>query len=155
MLFDLGYAGTYDVQSVGVLLSNESNILTCTFIRGSQSQGCKLTICQEIDNGTTSFEQTPCRNVTIARDQNHRLSTKTLTGFTFGLSVTIRQVIEIERDGSETAHRFLPDFDIVPPIVPVHASTTTDLDSSEDYRRSCIKLKLILLLCKLQVHLVQ
>lgn len=85
-----------------------------------------MTICQELGNGTV--EQTQCRNVTIIRDHNHYLSTKTATGFNSGL-YKISQVVEIERDGSETVYRLVPEFDIVytnSPIVTIHALITTN-----------------------------
>ena len=60
--------------------------------------------------------------------RNHYLSTKTATGFKSGL-YTISEVVEIERDGSETVHRLVPEFDIIytnPTIVTIHPSDTTN-----------------------------
>jgi hypothetical protein len=123
--------GTYDVQSVSVLPSNESDVLEfiCTYIRGSQAQGCRLRVCQEQGYGTV--QQPQCRNITITRNQNHHLSTKTVNGFNSGLYTIISEITEIERDGSETVHSFVPEFDTVytdpPMIVTMHTSATTNL----------------------------
>ena len=98
--------------------------MNCVFIRGSQAQGCRLTICQKQGNDTLAQPQ--CRNVTIRRDQNHYSSNKTVTGFNSGL-YTISQVTEIEKDGSETV---VPEFDSTvsvythPPTVTVHTIRT-------------------------------
>ena len=99
---------------------------TCTFIKGSQAQGCRLTVCQILGYGRA--QQPQCRNVTITRDQTRHLSTKTENGFDSGLYTIISKVIEIERDGSETVHRFVPEIDIVytdSPIFTMHTSATT------------------------------
>lgn len=113
--------------------SNESDVLefTCTYIRGSQAQGCRLTVCQEQGYGT--LQQQQCRNVTITRNQNHYLSTKKVNGFNSGLELytIISEITEIERDGSETVHRFVPEFDTnvytdPPMIVTMHTSATTN-----------------------------
>ena len=135
LLFD--ESGTYDIQSVSVLRSNESDVFhfTCTFIRGSQAQGCRLTTCQEVAMGNGTVKQTQCRNITILRDQNQSLSTQTVNGFGHAELYTIIQVVEIERDGSEITHQLIPELDIsnvhTDPslIVTTHISFPTDLNS--------------------------
>ena len=136
ILFD--ESGTYDVQSVSVLPSNESDVLhfICTFIRGSRAQGCRLTTCQEVAMGNGAVKQTQCRNITILRDQNQSLSTQIINGFGHAGLYTIIQVVEIERDGSETTHQLIPELDIsniyyTDPslIVTTHTSFPTDLSS--------------------------
>ena len=59
-------------------------------------------------NGTVALTQ--CRNIIILRDQNQSLSTQTVNGFNARL-YTFIQVVEIERDGSETTHRLIPELD--------------------------------------------
>ena len=86
-----------------------------------------------MDNGTV--KQTQCRNITILRDQNQSLSTQTVNGFGHAGLYTIIQVVEIERDGSETTHQLIPELDIsnvyTDPsfIVTTHTSFPTDLSS--------------------------
>ena len=107
---------------------------TCTFIRGSQAQGCRLTVCQTPDYGRA--QQPQCRNVTITRDQTRHISTKAENGFDSRLYTIVSEIIEIERDGSETVHGFVPEIDTVytdPPIVTIRTSATTINTSENDH----------------------
>ena len=68
--------------------------LNCTFAEGSQAQSCILTVCRLVqENGMEEF----CRNVTI----NRRVLGK--VGLQPGFYV-VRNVIEVESDGSMTIH---------------------------------------------------
>ena len=74
--------------------------------------------------------------MTITRDQTHHLSTKAENGFDSRLYTIISEIIEIERDGSETVHGFVPEIDTVytdPPIVIIHTSATTINTSENDH----------------------
>ena len=71
--------------------------LSCTFAEGSQAQSCILTVCR-LENGMEKY----CRNVTINRERLQESGQ--LTGLQPGF-YTLRNVIEIESDGSVTIQR--------------------------------------------------
>ena len=70
--------------------------LSCTFAEGSQAQSCILTVCR-MEN---SMEDC-CRNLTINRESPQQSGQ--VTGLQPGL-YTLRNVIEVESDGSKTIH---------------------------------------------------
>ena len=72
--------------------------LDCTFAEGSQARSCILTVCR-LENG---MEEEYCMNLTIVRE-NLPLSGQ-LTGLQPGL-YTVKNVTEVESDGSVTLHR--------------------------------------------------
>ena len=69
--------------------------LNCTLAEGSQAQSCILTLVQE--NGLEEF----CRNVTINRESPRQSGQ--LVGLQPGFYI-VRNVIEVENDGSMTIH---------------------------------------------------
>ena len=99
----------------------------CTFIRGSQAQSCTLTVCHDPQDLSNAVFEEQCMNVTIRRDQNHRLSTKRVIGFKPGV-YTISGVVEIERDGSETVLRSVPEFVYAqPPTMTTYTTNSSKL----------------------------
>ena len=89
---------TYDVQSVSGRAIAGGLELNCTFADGSQAQSCILTVCRLVqENGMEEY----CRNLTINRE-SPRQSGK-LAGLQPGFYV-VRNVIEVESDGSMTIH---------------------------------------------------
>ena len=70
--------------------------LNCTFAEGSQAQSCILTVCR-LGNGIEEY----CRSVTINRESPQQGGQ--LTGLQPGL-YTLRNVTEVESDGSMTIH---------------------------------------------------
>ena len=70
--------------------------LNCTFAEGSQAQSCVLRVCR-IENDTEK-----CKNLSIRRESPQKSSQ--LTGLQPGYYV-VKNVTEIESDGSMTIHR--------------------------------------------------
>lgn len=119
------YAGTYDVQSVRSRITGDSSglELSCTFMRGSRAQSCRLTVCEEL-NGV-AIEQS-CTNVSIARRPNQQISTKTITNFISGSGTyMITEVVEIESDGVVTVLTHAADVKTIPYWQPTTVHTTT------------------------------
>ena len=71
--------------------------LDCTFAKGSQAQSCILTVCR-LENGMEEY----CMNLTIVRENLQQSGQ--LTGLQPGL-YTVKNVTEVESDGSMTLHR--------------------------------------------------
>jgi hypothetical protein len=71
--------------------------LDCTFIEGSQAQSCILTVCR-LENGVEEY----CMDLTIVKENLQQSGQ--LTGLEPGL-YTVRNVTEVESDGSMTLHR--------------------------------------------------
>ena len=71
--------------------------LDCTFAQGSQAQSCILTVCR-LENGMEEY----CMNLAIIRENLQQSGQ--LTGLEPGL-YTVKNVIEVESDGSVTLHR--------------------------------------------------
>ena len=71
--------------------------LNCTFAEGSRAQSCILTVCR-LENGMEEC----CMNLTIVRENLQQSGQ--LTGLQPGL-YTVKNVTEVESNGSVTLHR--------------------------------------------------
>ena len=72
--------------------------LSCSFAEGSQAQSCIVRVCR-LENGMEEY----CRNLTINRDPERLQESGQVTGLQPGF-YTLRNVIEVENDGSMTIH---------------------------------------------------
>ena len=119
------------MQSVGgrnIAGSNELE-LSCRFMIGSHAQSCRVTVCEQL-NGVVI--QQSCTNVSIARDPNQQISTRTIIDFISGPTMyMITEVAEIESDGTVTVLTHAADVKTIPFYQPttVHATTTNSLTS--------------------------
>ena len=88
---------TYDVQSVSGRAIPGGLELDCIFAEGSRAQSCILTVCR-LENGMEEY----CINLTMVRENLQQIGQ--LTGLQPGLYM-VKNVTEVESDGSVTLHR--------------------------------------------------
>ena len=98
---------TYDVQSVSGRAIPGGLELDCTFAEGSQAQSCILTV-RRLENGIEEY----CMNLTIVRENPQQSGQ--LTGV-----YTVKNVAEIESDGSVTLLRRIVELKVSLSLLPL------------------------------------
>ena len=73
--------------------------LSCTFASGSQARSCVLTVCR-VENEV--IDEGSCVNITIHRNELSFISTQQVTNLQPGHVYILKEVAEVESDGSVT-----------------------------------------------------
>ena len=90
---------TYDVQSVSGRAIPGGLELDCTFAEGSRAQSCILAVCR-LENGMEVY----CYSMNLTNVRENLQQSGQLAGLQPGL-YTVKNVTEVESDGSVTLHR--------------------------------------------------
>ena len=110
--------GTYDVQAVSIDSIPGGLELSCTFASGSQARSCVLTVCR-VENEV--IDEGSCVNITITRNEQS-ISTQQITNLQPGQVYILKEVAEVESDGSVT---IMLNRGIQPQYIIVEPSTTS------------------------------
>lgn len=92
------HVGTYDIQSISVSARSGALAVECTFVTGSQTLICQLTIC-ELVQGTVVLST--CQDLRVPRDPSSTVSTQVLEGLQPGL-YTVQSVVSENNAGVQT-----------------------------------------------------
>ena len=91
--------GTYDVQAVSIDSIPGGLELSCTFASGSQARSCVLTVCR-VENEV--IDEGSCVNISTITRNEQSISTQQITNLQPGHVYILKEVAEVESDGSVT-----------------------------------------------------